>query len=138
MVGAGTRISTVDFGGRGEGIDTQKHRIILDVSAKSKRTKMQSDLSKYELMFVIDESFNITARGVAIVSPHDCELKHPIKSGDAVVLKLPDGHLFNSIAYVEMLCPNTYNVVALLLPGLTKDHLPAGTEVWSLMPEYLK
>lgn len=93
---------------------------------------MHFDLTKYEFMFVIEESFNITGRGIAVVSPHDCELKHAIKQGEEILLKCPDGNIFKNIAYVEMLCPNTYNVVSLLLPGLTQDRVPAGTEVWSL------
>ncbi len=67
------------------------------------------------------------------MSAHNCELKHAIRQGEEIILKCPDGNMLKCVAQIEMLCPNPFNVVSLLLPQLTtKDCVTAGTEVWSL------
>lgn len=55
-----------------------------------------------------------------------------VKAGDLLTLKRPDGSIEETVvACIEMASPPHPDFIPMLLgPGLTKDAVPIGTEIW--------
>lgn len=82
---------------------------------------------------IVEDVFQLSGRGSVVVVPgipreSDCKLK----VGDQLVLKLPDGSEQSTIVGgIEMASPPHPAFIPLLLgPGLTKETVPIGTEIW--------
>lgn len=90
------------------------------------------------LLFTVEDAFQITGRGCVLVpGPSAEEGSQPIRIGDRVCLRKPDGHSFDTvIAGVEMIGrrprPKVITAPILLPRDVTKDDVPIGTEVWLL------
>ncbi|HEY9680599.1 MAG TPA: hypothetical protein V6C86_03315 [Oculatellaceae cyanobacterium] len=82
------------------------------------------------LLFTVEDTFDITGRGLVVISGPNIYPTH-FKSGNKVSLKRPNGELLEHCAYVEMNTPNPQKILALSLPGLTKNDVPIGTEIWA-------
>ena len=81
------------------------------------------------LLFVVEDTFNISSVGLVVISKPNVH-PQPFKSGSKVTLKKPDGSVIESTASVQMATPNTRRIMSLALPGLSKDDVPMGTEIW--------
>lgn len=90
------------------------------------------------LLFGISDTFWISGRGLVIatdVTIREAETKGiNLKVGDVLELRRPDGAQFiTNVAGIEFLCPSDPErpFVLSLSPGILKEQVPVGTEVWS-------
>lgn len=90
------------------------------------------------LPFIVEEAFQITGRGCVLVPGLSAEEgSQPIRIGDRVWVRKPDGRSFDTvIAGVEMFGrrsrPKVITTPILLPEDVTKGDVPIGTEVWLL------
>jgi CheY-like chemotaxis protein len=89
--------------------------------------------SQFKLLFAVDETFDITGRGLVVASGPNARLEPQtlFHNGAEVSLKRPDGTIIENKAYLEISTPNKRKIFALSLPGLTVADVPRGTEVWA-------
>jgi hypothetical protein len=80
-----------------------------------------------EYLFTVEDSFVISERGIVLAPgvPGD----KSVRVGDMVELRSPDGSVFTSkIKGIEF--SSNQNIPLLLSHLLSKEDIPAGTEVW--------
>src|SRR5208337_2384973 len=85
-------------------------------------------------LFTVEDTFLIQGRGLVPVPGIVPQGDERFRIGDKIRLKRPDGSEIEwQIGGLEMLCPRPRpDEVVILLKSLTKDDVPAGTEVWSV------
>lgn len=90
------------------------------------------------LLFTVEDAFEITGRGCVLVpGPSAEEGSQPIRIGDRLCLRKPDGHSLDTvIAGVEIIGrrprPKVVTAPIVLPKDVTKGDVPIGTEVWLL------
>lgn len=86
------------------------------------------------LLFKVEDTFHISGRGCVIVPAIPEGLDFRIRAKDQIELRTPDGRVFQThIASVELAKPqdgSPCRMVIMLLPDITKQDVPAETEVW--------
>lgn len=85
------------------------------------------------LLSAIEDVFQLSGRSSVVVVPgipRSGDWK--LKSGDPLVLRHPDGtETRTSVGGLEMVFPPSPISIALMLgPGLTKEAVPIGTQIW--------
>lgn len=85
-----------------------------------------------EFLFVVQERFGISGRGMAIVGPPGSGKRLSLLTrGQTIELRRPDGSVVRANAFVEHVNPSPLGEVALHLPALSQRDVPPGTEVWA-------
>lgn len=89
------------------------------------------------LLFTVTDRFLIRGRGVVVFPGIATTDTAPIKIGDPILLKRPDGTTLPwTIGGIEMISgsPKLFEVrreMPILLTGLDKEDVPVGTEIWT-------
>lgn len=86
-----------------------------------------------KLLSVVEDVFQISSRGSVVVVPGIPRAGDwHVRAGDCLTLKLPNGNeASTSVNGIEMASPPHPLFIPILLgPGLTKDDVPIGTEIW--------
>ncbi|QOV89772.1 hypothetical protein [Humisphaera borealis] len=85
------------------------------------------------LLFKVEDTFLIRARGVVLVPGIVPVGGERFRIGDGLRLKRPDGtEVETAIGGLDMFTCTTKPDVPVLLKGLRKEDVPVGTEVWSV------
>jgi hypothetical protein len=85
------------------------------------------------LLFVVEDTFAITGRGLVLVPGILPEGDERFRVGNSILLRKPDGSTVETrIGGLELLCPNPRHDVVIMLKDRTKADVPIGTEVWSV------
>jgi hypothetical protein len=85
------------------------------------------------LLSIVTDCFALSGRSSVIVVPGiPREGDWRVKAGDLLKLKRPDGTTEETVvAGIEMASPPHPDFIPMLLgPGLTKETVPVGTEIW--------
>ena len=84
------------------------------------------------LLSIVEDTFQISGRGVIVMPGIPRQRDWRIKVGDPLFLHRPDGSALQSSVFgIEMASPPHPSCIPLLIgPGLTKDDIPVGTELW--------
>lgn len=82
----------------------------------------------YELVFVIEDKFNLSQCGLVVVSRPDCGWDPRMKQ--TVLLKFPNGEKVKTTARAMLSTPPSQRV-SLNLEELKPEDVPIGTEVWA-------
>ena len=85
------------------------------------------------LMSKVEDTFQLSGRPSVVVVPGvPRQGTWRVKVGSPVVLKRPDGsEIATIVGGLEMASPPNPDSIALMLgPGLTKETVPIGTEIW--------
>jgi hypothetical protein len=86
-----------------------------------------------KLLSVVEGAFQLSGQHSVVVVPGiPREGDWQLKPGDPLTLLLPDGSKVETvIGGFEMASPPNPTSIALMLgPGLTKEAVPIGTEIW--------
>jgi hypothetical protein len=84
-------------------------------------------------LFVVEDRFEIRGRGLVLVPGINPEGDERFRVGERIALRKPDGTSVEApIGGLEIpMSDNPSQGVLILLKTLTKEDVPAGTEVWS-------
>lgn len=85
------------------------------------------------LLSIVAGCFALSGRSSVVVVPGiPREGDWRVKTGDLLTLRRPDGTTEDTVvAGIEMASPPHPDFIPMLLgPGLTKDAVPVGTEIW--------
>jgi hypothetical protein len=89
-------------------------------------------------LFVVEDTFTITGRGLVLVPGIIPEGEERFRAGDPILLKRPEGSsLTCKIGALEILMrvpPDRKRDVVIMLKERRKEDVPIGTEVWSVDP----
>ncbi|MBU2166439.1 MAG: hypothetical protein KKF88_01230 [Alphaproteobacteria bacterium] len=86
-----------------------------------------------KLLSIVADCFALSGRSSVIVVPGiPCKGEWRVKAGDLLTLKRPDGTTQQTVvAGIELASPPHPDFIPMLLgPGLTKEAVPIGTEIW--------
>ena len=84
-------------------------------------------------LFTVSDRFTVRGRGIVLLPGLKPVGEERFNVGDKVCLRRPAAEdLIVPIAGLELPHPNPENEVLILIGELSKDDVPAGTEVWSL------
>jgi hypothetical protein len=87
------------------------------------------------LLFKVEDTFLIRARGVVLVPGIVPVGDEGFRIGDGLRLKRPDGtEVETTIDGLEMFTCTTKPDFPVLLKGFGREDVPVGTEVWSVRP----
>jgi hypothetical protein len=87
------------------------------------------------LLFIVEHTFAIPGRGVALIPGIVPQEGEAFRAGDALELRRPDGSVVTTrIGSLELLCPRPRpEEVTVMLPiSISKADVPLGTQVWSV------
>ncbi len=87
-----------------------------------------SEIEQY--LFSVQDSFDLTGRGLVVVSQPNCLHKVERWTQKEVLLKRPDGTTLRKVALLDMPSPNENQIAAMSFPGLSKKEVPLGTEIY--------
>lgn len=84
-------------------------------------------------LFVVEDTFEIRGRGLMLVPAINPMGDERFRVGDRIVLRKPDGTSVEApIGGLEIpMSDNPRQGAVIMLKTLTKEDVPAGTEVWS-------
>jgi len=85
------------------------------------------------LLSTVEDIFQLSGRSSVVVAPGIPRIGDwRVKVGDPLTLRRPDGTIETTVVGgIEMLSPpNPISIPLMLGPGLTKEAVPVGTQIW--------
>ena len=80
-------------------------------------------------LLIVEDHFQITGRGLVVVGK--VEKNSPIiKIEDSLIVISEDNKIKTKLAGFEMPGPPNFNSLGILLPELTKDDVPIGSDIF--------